>query len=61
MDAPCMRETMFTTLEDKLWRWWQSVLEEELLKAGTEERRIAIERGQYHEGIPAITVICDGG
>ena len=36
-------------------------MEEELLKAGAEERRIAIERGQYHEGIPTITVICDGG
>ena len=61
MDAPCMSETMFTTLEDEIGTWWQSVLEEELLQAGAEERGIAIESGQHHEGIPAITVICDGG
>ena len=38
MDAPSMRETMFTTLEDKIGTWSQSVSEEELLKAGAEER-----------------------
>ena len=32
-----------------------------MLKAGAEERRIAIEKGVYHQGIPAITVVCDGG
>ena len=29
--------------------------------AGQEECRLAIERGDYHQGIPAITVITDGG
>ena len=61
MDAPSMSETMFTTLEDEIGTWWQSVLKEELFKAGAKERWIAIKWGQYHEGIPAITVICDGG
>ncbi|KAJ8298756.1 hypothetical protein KUTeg_022816, partial [Tegillarca granosa] len=28
---------------------------------GAEERRIAIEKGNFHEGVPSITVICDGG
>ncbi len=29
--------------------------------AGKEEKRLAEERGDYHEGVPAITVIVDGG
>ena len=29
--------------------------------AGEEERKLAIERNQFHEGVPAITVILDGG
>ena len=32
-----------------------------MVKAGAEERKIAIEKGTYHEGVPAITVVCDGG
>jgi len=30
-------------------------------EAAEEEKRIAIERGSYHEGVPAITVILDAG
>ena len=30
-------------------------------EAGEEERQLAIERGDYHQGVPAITVILDGG
>ena len=29
--------------------------------AGEEERRLAIDNNQFHEGVPAITVILDGG
>lgn len=36
-------------------------LHESMLEAGREERRLAIERQGYHEGVPAITVIVDGG
>jgi hypothetical protein len=32
-----------------------------MLAAGQEERRLAIERKDYHEEVPAITVITDGG
>ena len=32
-----------------------------MLKAGKEEKRLAIERGDFHQGVPAITVILDGG
>ena len=37
------------------------VLDKEILEAGQEERRLALERGDFHEGVPAITVVVDGG
>ena len=30
-------------------------------EAGREEKRRAEERGNYHEGVPTITVVVDGG
>lgn len=32
-----------------------------MVAAGKEEKRLAEERGDYHEGVPAISVIVDGG
>ena len=32
-----------------------------MLSAGQEERQLAIERNDYHQEVPAITVITDGG
>jgi len=32
-----------------------------MLEAGREEREIAIQNNKYHDGVPAITVIVDGG
>jgi hypothetical protein len=32
-----------------------------MLKAGQEERELAIQRNDLHQGVPAITVITDGG
>ena len=32
-----------------------------MIKAANEERLLAIERDDYHEGVPAITVVADGG
>ena len=32
-----------------------------MLEAGKEERQLAEEREDYHEGVPAITAIVDGG
>jgi len=30
-------------------------------EAGREEKTLAVQRGDYHEGVPAITVIVDAG
>ncbi len=32
-----------------------------MAEAGREKRQLAMERGEYHEGVPAITVVVDGG
>ena len=36
-------------------------LEESMKEAAEEEKRNAIKRGLFHEGVPAIAVIVDGG
>ena len=36
-------------------------MDKAMLEAGKEEKRLAEERGDYHQGVPAITVIVDGG
>ena len=35
--------------------------QETMIEAGKEEKKLAEESGNYHQGIPAITVIVDGG
>ena len=32
-----------------------------MIKAGGEEKALAIANNDYHDDIPAITVVCDGG
>ncbi|KAH3819964.1 hypothetical protein DPMN_121708 [Dreissena polymorpha] len=52
---------MFSSLEHTIGEWWSKSIKDEMLKAGAEERRKAIEKGHFHEGIPYFTGICDGG
>ena len=51
----------FTNTERDVGRLWKDQLEQSMLEAGKEEKRLAEERGDYHEGIPAITAIVDVG
>ena len=32
-----------------------------MLEAVREEKKLAEERGDYHQGVPAITIVVDGG
>ena len=41
--------------------WWRERLQQSMIQAGIAEREMAIDRGDYHEGVPAITVVVDGG
>lgn len=36
-------------------------MEKAMLEAGKEEKQLAEENGDFHHGVPAITVIVDGG
>ena len=39
----------------------KQLLTEKLLATGEEDRKLAIERGDFHQGVPAITTVVDGG
>ncbi len=58
---PVMSKKSFIESERDIGEWWSQELQEAMTAAGKEEKRMAEERGDYHEGVPAITVILDGG
>ena len=60
LNMPTISERFFTSLEHKIGDWWQQIFEEDIKLAGAEEKRLAIERGDYFEDVPAITVVTDG-
>ena len=61
MGIPSFSEGQYSKIESEIGKWWHKVLEDEMVKAGEEERALAIANNDYHDGIPAITVVCDGG
>lgn len=61
LGIPVMSKNSFTTTEQGIGQWWKQQLELSMIEAGREEKQLAEERGDYHEGVPAITVIVDGG
>ena len=56
-----MTKKTFMATERDIGEWWRSMLEEEMIKVGKEEKRLAEQRNDFHQGVPAITVIVDGG
>ena len=61
LGVPTMTKKTFMATERDTGEWWRSLLEEEMIKAGKEEKRLAEQRNDFHQGVPAITVIVDGG
>ncbi|VDI19230.1 Hypothetical predicted protein [Mytilus galloprovincialis] len=61
LNSPGLSQPTFTSIETDIGKWWHSILEREMMLAGQEERRLAIDRNDYHHEVPAITVIVDGG
>jgi hypothetical protein len=57
---PCYEQTLLSKTENDIGKWSKR-LQEAMLEAGREEKRLAEERNDYHQGVPAITVIVDGG
>ncbi len=59
--VPVMTKRSFIQMERDIGEVWKKELLESMTKAGMEEKRLAEENGEYYQGIPAITVIVDGG
>ncbi|KAL4229797.1 hypothetical protein ACF0H5_010188 [Mactra antiquata] len=61
MGIPGMSENKYSYLEREIGKWWSRVLDDEMMKAGEEERKIAVKEDDFFQDVPAITVIADGG
>lgn len=59
--VPVMARKNFMTTERTIGEWWREMFHQSMLEAGKQEKEMAIQCGEYHEGVPAITVIVDGG
>ena len=59
--VPVMTSASFVRTERDIGEVWKRELQESMAEAGREEKRLAELRNAYHEGVPAITVIVDGG
>ena len=58
---PSMTKPTFIKIERLLGSAFEIYLGELMLQAGQEEKNLAIQNSKYHQNIPAITVIVDGG
>ena len=56
-----MSRQSFMSTERKICEWWQDLFEESMTLAGKEEKEIAIANNSYHQGLPAVMLIVDGG
>ncbi len=61
LGIPVMTKTSFISTERDIGESWKQMPLTSIAEAGQEEKRIAEERGSFHESVPAITVIVDGG
>ena len=61
LGIPTMTKQSFIDTEQVIGKWWWTALEQSMLATGKEEKKLAIEKGHYHQGIPATTVIVDAG
>ena len=58
--CPCNEQDSINT-ECALDKSWWEMLEVSMRATAEKEKRLAIEKSSYHQGIPAITVIVDAG
>ena len=61
MGIPSMSKTTFAATERLLGDALKKALTEKMIESGRLEREMAIERNDFHQGVPAITVVADGG
>ena len=61
LQVPSVTKATFIHLECYLGAAFEQLVSDSLLAAGMEEKEQAIANGYYHKGVPAITVVVDGG
>ena len=61
LGVPVMTKKTFMVTESAIDKCWWESLEETMKESAEEEKKIAIQKGSYHEEVPAITVIVDAG
>ena len=62
MQVPSLSSPTFISLERTMEAVFEAIVSNQLLStAGQVERRLAIAQGNYHNAVPAITVVVDGG
>ena len=61
LGVPVISPKNFICTERGIGQWWQEHLKDVMTEAGREEKQLAEERDDYHQGVPCITVIVDGG
>ena len=61
MGVPPLAQKTFSQIEHQIGEWWKDKLGENMRKAAEEEKELALQNNELHEGVQAITVIADGG
>ena len=61
LGVPVMSKGSFTPTQSDIGEWWHQKLNDAMIEAGKQEKKLAEERDDYHQGVPCITVIVDGG
>ena len=61
LGIPVMTKRSFMKTESIVGRWWSECLEKSMCEAAEEEKQIAVHKQSFHNGVPAITVVIDGG
>ena len=61
LGVPVMSKPTFIHTERDIGDWWKDKAMESLLEAGVGKRTGWLSRLVLHEGVPAVTVIVDGG
>ena len=61
--VPVMTKKSLIDPERDIGETWRCALKQSVMEAGQREREreIAIQKGNFHQGVPTITVIVDGG
>ena len=59
IQVPSLSSPTFINLEHTMGAAFEAIVGKQLLTAGQMERQLAIEKGSYHNGVPAVSVVVE--